>query len=102
MCAARRAASGDMPRAMLSSVSISRYERNSSARSRSHCALRKNRRQLMPLLRRRIEDPADRADDLFPTRRLCGELLTAGGGQPVVLRLAVVVGCAPERGDPAA
>src|SRR5687768_16194637 len=54
------------------------------------------------LLRRGVENPADGADDFFPARRLRDQLFAAGGGQPVVLRLAVVLGGAPERRDPAA
>src|SRR6185503_14641900 len=54
------------------------------------------------LVRGRIEDPANGADDLFPPCRLRRELFAARRRQPVVLRLAVVVGRAPERCDPAA
>src|SRR5687768_11167704 len=54
------------------------------------------------LLRRGVENPADGADDFFPACRLRDQLLAAGGGQAVVLRLAVVLGGTPERRNPTA
>src|SRR5262245_64293795 len=97
-----------MPRAMFSSVSISRYERNSSALSRSRAALPKNRREFTAcglsrcVVRRGVENSADGPNELFPAAGLRRQLLAAQRRQPVVLRLAVVLGRAPERLDPTA
>src|SRR5207253_11507842 len=44
---AARASAADIPLPMFSSVSICRHDSSSFARSRSHCALRRKRRQPM-------------------------------------------------------
>src|SRR3989442_15966821 len=114
-CAARRASSGVMPRAMLSSVSIARWASSSRARSSSHRFRKKKRFRLIThaiffaafarfafSVSRGTQDPIHRAHDFVPPVRLLGELLLARRRQPVVPRLAVVLGRAPERGNPLA
>src|SRR5438128_9741372 len=101
-CAAWRASSADIPLAMLSSVSICRYDLSSSARSRSHRALRKNRRQPMCLLRDWLQNASDGPNHLLPTLRMRDQLLSASGSQAVILRFTIVLRSAPEGRDPAA
>src|SRR6266850_1091570 len=119
-CAASRASSGVIPRAMLSSVSIARYASSSRARSSSHWPRNQKRLMLIvpaglkrpfysssaalsgPRSSRGTKDAVDRADDRVPAVRLFGELLAPGRSQPVIARLPVVLGGAPERRNPLA
>ncbi|SPE38512.1 hypothetical protein SBA3_290043 [Candidatus Sulfopaludibacter sp. SbA3] len=54
------------------------------------------------MLRGRIQDTADRPHNLLPAGGLRCQLLAALSRQAVILRLAVVFGGSPERGDPPA
>src|SRR5436190_5414775 len=127
--AARRASAALMPRAMFSSVSIARCASSSRARSSSHQPRRKKRLRLMSTFARppgvlRLVRPAsagtrnhwcfqnggarwfqhaiDGGDDAVPAVRLLGQLAAAGRREAVVACLAVVLGGAPEGGNPAA
>src|SRR5687768_11862065 len=59
-------------------------------------------RHTSPFLLGRLEDAADGVRQPFPLRGLRDQLLTTRGRQPVILRAAVVFGCSPFSGDPAA
>src|SRR5688500_2839123 len=91
-----------MPRAMLSSVSIAMYDAISRAASWSRRRRRKYLRQPMSLVGGRFHQARDRARQLLPSRGLGGEHLLAGRSQTVVLRFAIVLRGAPERGHQAA
>ena len=105
--AARRASSGVMPARMLSSMwqlqGGSRARRRSIAVARGRAETRASRSSqarsaLMTAAPRREESREDRGRAL-PVARFLVELFPARPGEPVELRLAVVVGDAPLRGD---
>src|SRR6187431_1414226 len=98
LAAASCAACGDIPRAMLSSVSMRMYDAISRAASASRLLREKKRVQLMSLLRGPHHLP-DRAHELFPARGFGGEHFLSRRRQTVVLRLAIIFGGAPERCD---
>src|SRR5690349_14941466 len=100
--AASRASAGVMPRATFSAVSISRYDSSSRARSRSQRVRASQRRSSTVSVLGRPQHLVDRADEPLPAAGLVFELLPPGGCEAVVARLAVVLGRAPERRDPAA
>src|SRR5919198_1661833 len=80
-------------------ISPSSCRREDSARTRE-----RNTRSLVHIALPRVreaEQPPDDAGDPMPVLGFGGQLLPAGFGDRVELRLAVVVGRAPARGDPA-
>src|SRR5579863_102239 len=91
-----------MPRAIFSSVSISKYACSSCWRSWSQRSRRKKRSQLIALLLGGPEDPVDGANELLPAAGLLGQLAPSGSGEAVVTRFAIVFRGAPKRGDPGA
>ena len=102
--AARRASSGSMPCATYCSAVISMNDSSSCRSSSSSCARLMKRRQFMGfpqhLPRRWTHDPADGSNHFVPAGLVRGQLLPARRREPVVLRLAVVLGGTPERRDP--
>ena len=98
--AASRASSSGRPRATLSAVSL-QVASSSRARSRSHRPARAIAASASRQSRR-AQHLADRAHEAVPSAGLGRELPTACRCQTVVARLAIVLGRAPERGDPAA
>src|SRR6185437_6819296 len=107
------ASSGKAPRAMARSVSWSRYDASSSARSRSIWFRRKKRVQLMALLlcgfrygfgprAAWAQHQVDRARQSIPATGLVLQLFASGCGEPVVARAAIVFGRSPEGCDPVA
>src|ERR1700730_12894941 len=91
-----------MPRAMFSSVSISKYVCSSRWRSWSQRSRRKKRSQLIGLLLGGPQDPIDGAHQLLPPAGLLGQLAPSRRRQPVIPGLAIVFRGAPEGGDPGA
>src|SRR5580704_706840 len=100
--AANRASSGAIPRAMFSSVSISKCASSSRARSASHFVRRKYRSQLIALVLGGSQYSIDRVHHLCPAARLVLQLLSPERSQPVISRFAIIFRCAPERRDPLA
>lgn len=56
----------------------------------------------MGLFPGRVQDPVHRADKLIPTAGLMSELLATGRSEAIVAGLAIILGRAPEGGDPTA
>ena len=100
---ARRASSGVMPARRLSSMCSCRWLSSSAASSRSCAAPPKTpasrssqaRSDLMTAARRAAQEPREDRRRPLPVARFLLELLPAGAGEAVELRLAVVVGDAP-------
>src|SRR5687768_13966067 len=97
-----------MPWAMFCAIAMSRWNRTSSSRSRSiafgatrlrsACAMR---RRMDGIVRSEsLEHELDRAGEPAPALELRSQCASARGGQPIVLRPAVVLGDVPLTVDP--
>src|ERR1700679_1401191 len=105
----RRASCAGMPAAIFSSASMSAYARTSSSSRSSTCCLRRRLcercfrldQSCITALLRCLQCIGHGGDDLLPLLGFLAELALAGFGEAIKLGAAIVLGLAPEGGEPA-